>query len=213
MKFIVSSTGLYSHLQAISRVINSKNSLPILDCFLMDLNDGTLSITASDSETTLTTSIEVNESDANGRFAVNSKTILDALKEIPEQPLAFEVGNNMELVVKYQNGKYNFMAQNADEYPQTPQMGSNSVYVNIEAQTLIECKYSISIIEADLYITRLFRKEVFQQGCRFLRENESSLFCSFCFVSLVTHQFVSVRCHEGNVFGSDVEVNTIHDWT
>lgn len=137
MKFIVSSTGLYSHLQAISRVINSKNSLPILDCFLMDLNDGTLSITASDSETTLTTSIEVNESDANGRFAVNSKTILDALKEIPEQPLAFEVGNNMELVVKYQNGKYNFMAQNADEYPQTPQMGSNSVYVNIEAQTLM----------------------------------------------------------------------------
>ena len=46
-------------------------------CFLMDLNDGTLSITASDSETTLTTSIEVNESDANGRFAVNSKTILE----------------------------------------------------------------------------------------------------------------------------------------
>ena len=112
MKFIVSSTGLYSHLQAISRVINSKNSLPILDCFLMDLNDGTLSITASDSETTLTTSIEVNESDANGRFAVNSKTILDALKEIPEQPLAFEVGYNMELVVKYQNGKYNFNSRN-----------------------------------------------------------------------------------------------------
>ena len=48
MKFIVSSTGLFSHLQAISRVINSKNSLPILDCFLMELTDGTLSITASD---------------------------------------------------------------------------------------------------------------------------------------------------------------------
>ena len=52
MKFIVSSTGLFSHLQAISRVINSKNSLPILDCFLMELTDGTLAITASDSETT-----------------------------------------------------------------------------------------------------------------------------------------------------------------
>ena len=50
MKFIVSSTGLFSHLQAISRVINSKNSLPILDCFLMELTDGTLSLTASDSE-------------------------------------------------------------------------------------------------------------------------------------------------------------------
>ena len=91
MKFIVSSTGLFSRLQAISRVINSKNSLPILDCFLLELTDGTLSITASDSETTLSTSIETNEYDTDGRFAVNSKTILDALKEITEQPLTFEV--------------------------------------------------------------------------------------------------------------------------
>ena len=44
MKFIVSSTGLYSHLQAIGRVINSKNSLPILDCFLLEITDGTLSL-------------------------------------------------------------------------------------------------------------------------------------------------------------------------
>ena len=77
MKFIVSSTGLFSHLQAISRVINSKNSLPILDCFLMELTDGTLFLTASDSETTLSTSLEVIENDGDGRFAVSSKTILD----------------------------------------------------------------------------------------------------------------------------------------
>ena len=73
MKFIVSSTGLFSHLQAISRVINSKNSLPILDCFLMELTDGTLAITASDSETTLSTSIEVSEYEGEGRFAISSK--------------------------------------------------------------------------------------------------------------------------------------------
>ena len=119
MKFIVSSTGLFSRLQAISRVINSKNSLPILDCFLLELTDGTLSITASDSETTLSTFIEANEYDTDGRFAVNSKTILEALKEIPEQPLTFEVSESMEIVVKYQNGKYSLMGQNADEYPQS----------------------------------------------------------------------------------------------
>ena len=90
MKFIVSSTALFSHLQAISRVINSKNALPILDCFLFELEDGTLSVTVSDSETTMVTSIEVNESDMNGRFAVTAKTLLDALKEIPEQPLTFD---------------------------------------------------------------------------------------------------------------------------
>ena len=137
MKFIVSSTGLFSRLQAISRVINSKNSMPILDCFLLELTDGTLSITASDSETTLSTSIETNEYDADGRFAVNSKTILDALKEIPEQPLAFEVNENMEIVVKYQNGKYSLMGQNADEYPQSANLGSNAVHVSLGVEVLM----------------------------------------------------------------------------
>ena len=137
MKFIVSSTGLFSRLQAISRVINSKNSLPILDCFLLELTDGTLSISASDSETTLSTFIEANEYDAGGRFAVNSKTILDALKEIPEQPLTFEVNESMEIVVKYQNGKYSLMGQNADEYPQSANLGSNAVHVGLGVEVLM----------------------------------------------------------------------------
>ena len=138
MKFIVSSTGLFSHLQAISRVINSKNSLPILDCFLLELTDGTLSITASDSETTLVTSIEVVESDGDGQFAVASKTILDALKEIPEQPLTFVVNpENYEILVQYQNGKYSLMGQNADEYPQTPRLGDNAVNVTMEAPVML----------------------------------------------------------------------------
>ena len=138
MKFIVSSTGLFSHLQAINRVINSKNSLPILDCFLLELTDGTLSITASDSETTLVTSIEVVESDGDGQFAVSSKTILDALKEIPEQPLTFVVNpENYEILVQYQNGKYSLMGQNADEYPQTPRLGDNAVNVTMEAPVML----------------------------------------------------------------------------
>ena len=120
MKFIVSSTALSSHLQAISRVINSKNALPILDCFLFELEDGTLSVTVSDSETTMVTTVEVNESDTNGRFAVVAKTLLDALKEIPEQPLTFLINpDNYEITVQYQNGKYSLMGQNADEFPQS----------------------------------------------------------------------------------------------
>ena len=104
MKFIVSSTALSSHLQAVSRVINSKNALPILDCFLFDLQDGTLSVTASDSETTMVTSLEVNESDADGRFAVTAMTLLDALKEIPEQTLAFDIYiGTLEMNEQYQN--------------------------------------------------------------------------------------------------------------
>ena len=138
MRFIVSSTALSSHLQAISRVINSKNALPILDCFLFELKDGTLSVTVSDSETTMVTSVEVNESDADGRFAVAAKTILDALKEIPEQPLSFEVNtDSLEITVQYQNGKYSLMGQNADEFPQSAMLGDNAVRVEMEASVLL----------------------------------------------------------------------------
>lgn len=138
MKFIVSSTALFSHLQAISRVINSKNTLPILDCFLFHLSDGTLSITASDNETTMVTSLETNECDSDGKFAISSKTILDALKEIPEQPLSFEVNmENLEITVQYQNGKYSVVGQNADEFPQSPNLGESAVRVEIDANILM----------------------------------------------------------------------------
>lgn len=138
MKFIISSSALSNHLQAISRVINSKSSLPILDCFLFDLRDGTLSLTASDSETTMVTTLEVNESDSDGRFAVPAKTLLDALREIPEQPLTFDINiSSLEITVKYQNGKYNLVGQNADEFPQSPQLSGNAVKVEMDAAILL----------------------------------------------------------------------------
>lgn len=138
MKFVVSSTALFSHLQAVSRVINSKNALPILDCFLFELQDGTLSITVSDSETTMVTSVEVNESDADGSFAVTARTLLDALKEIPEQPLAFDVNlDSLEIMVQYQNGKYSLMGQQAEEFPQSASLGDNAVRMEVDAQILL----------------------------------------------------------------------------
>ena len=70
----------------------------------------------------------MNESDTNGRFAVVAKTLLDALKEIPEQPLTFEINpDNYEITVQYQNGKYSLMGQNADEFPQSATLGDNAV--------------------------------------------------------------------------------------
>ena len=139
MKFIVSSTSLFSHLQAISRVINSKNSLPILDCFLIELHDGTLQMTAPDNHTTLSTSLEVNEFDGDGRFAVSSRTLLEALKEIPEQPLSFLINpENLEITVQYQNGKYSLMGQNADEYPKPQDLGTNAVQLTIPANVLTD---------------------------------------------------------------------------
>lgn len=138
MKFIISSTALFSHLQAISRVINSKNTLPILDCFLFDLQGGTLSITASDTETTMVTSVEVTESDSDGRIAITARTLLDAMKEIPEQPLTFNIDDKtLEVIVQYMNGQYSVMGQNADEYPQAATLSDSAVHVNIPADTLL----------------------------------------------------------------------------
>ncbi|MDR0894781.1 MAG: DNA polymerase III subunit beta [Prevotellaceae bacterium] len=138
MKFIVSSTTLFSHLQSISRVINSKNALPILDCYLFELKDSMLTVTASDSETTLITTLDVNENDVEGRFAITAKTILDALKEIPEQPVSFDVNmSSMEILIQYMNGKYNLMGQNADEFPQHAELNTTAVRVEIDANILL----------------------------------------------------------------------------
>lgn len=138
MNFIVSSTALSSHLQAVSRVINSKNALPILDCFLFEQQDGLLTITVSDSETTMMTAVEVNNADCDGRFAIAAKTLLDALKEIPEQPLTFDVNpETLEIVIQYQNGRYSLMGQNADEYPAAAALSDNAVRVEMDAEVLL----------------------------------------------------------------------------
>ena len=139
MKFIISSTVLSSRLQAISRVVNSKNSLPILDCFLFELMDGTLSVTASDGETTMIATVEVNESDVDDSFAVTAKTLLDALKEIPEQPLTFEVNTDtLEDTVHYQNGKYSLMGQSAVEFPKSSLLSEDAVRLEMDAQVLLK---------------------------------------------------------------------------
>ena len=139
MKFIVSSAELFSRLQTIGRVINSKNTLPALDCFLFDIHDNTLTITASDSETTLVTWMGLVESDGVIRFCINAKTIQDSMKEIADQPLAFEINpDNMEISVTYQNGHFNIMGQNAEEYPEMGVEEEGMTTIDIPSATLLD---------------------------------------------------------------------------
>ena len=137
MRFDVSSTALLSRLQSISKVIASKNSLPILDSFLFHLEGEKLTITASDAETRLVTSIEVMNTQGNGIFAVSSKILLDPLKELPEQPLTFDINdNNLEIFIHFQNGKYNFIGQKGDTYPQQKPLNENAISILVDAQML-----------------------------------------------------------------------------
>jgi len=137
MKFVVSSATLLSHLQAISRVINSKNSLPILDCFLLELDGNVLTITAADNETRLETKVEVNSSEGTGSLAVNSKNLLDPLRELPDQPLTFDVNDEtLEIYIYYHNGKYNFVGLKGDEYPRPKELKESAIRLDIPAETL-----------------------------------------------------------------------------
>lgn len=139
MKFIVSSTALLSHLQIISRVINSKNSMAILENFLFELKGNNLVVTASDQETTMTTTIDVIEAEGEGCFAVSAKILLDPLKELPEQPLAFEINDdNLEIFINYQNGRFNLMGVNGREYPQARPLSDTAATVTMPAERLLK---------------------------------------------------------------------------
>lgn len=121
MKFVISSTELLNHLQAISRVISTKNTLPILDNFLFQLADNKLTITASDLETTLITTINLENATDDGVIAVPAKILTDTLKEFPDQPLTFDINTDTyAVVINSENGKYNVVGQNGDDFPQLP---------------------------------------------------------------------------------------------
>lgn len=138
MRFDVSSTALLSHLQSIGKVIASKNTLPILDNFLFQLEENTLTVTASDAETRLVTSLEVMNAEGSGLFCVSAKMLLDPLKELPEQPLTFDVNDaNLEVFIHFQNGKYNFIGQKGDTYPQQKPLSEQAVEVMMDAQLLL----------------------------------------------------------------------------
>jgi DNA polymerase III subunit beta len=121
MKFVVSSSELLGHLQAISRVISSKNTLPILDNFLFNLSGNDLEITASDLESTLITRMKLENTDGDGTIALPARILLDTLKEFSVQPLTFDINmETMAVVISSENGKFNVVGQNGIDFPALP---------------------------------------------------------------------------------------------
>ncbi len=116
MKFIVSSTDLLKQLQVLGGVISNSNTLPILDNFLFELNNSELTISASDLETTMSSSINV-ESDSQGNVALPAKLLLEILKTFPEQPLTFVVEENNTVEISSNHGKYALAYADGAEFP------------------------------------------------------------------------------------------------
>lgn len=126
MKFVVNSKQLFDKLQKLGRVINTKNPLPILKCFLFGVKGDKLYLVSSDMEARLTTSVDISGVEGDGKVALDAETVIGALKELPEQPITFDINdNNNEVFIYYQNGKYNFVGLDANEYPEPKQLAEN----------------------------------------------------------------------------------------
>lgn len=118
MKFNVPSKALYSYAAAVSKVINSKNALTILNNFLFTLQGDILTITASDMENTLTARIAVTEAEGEGRFCIDARRMVDLLREIPDQGITFDINDEtLAVEITCPGGRYSLIAINGQEYP------------------------------------------------------------------------------------------------
>jgi len=119
MKFIVSSSLLLKQLQQINGVIQANNVLPILEDFLFEVNKGQLTVTATDLETVMRVTLDVEAKDA-GKVCVPAKILMDSLKNLPDQPLTFNIDKNYGIELTSDSGKYKVMGENPDNFPKEP---------------------------------------------------------------------------------------------
>lgn len=181
MNFVVSSSTLLKHLQNISGVLATNSTLAILDNFLFKIDKDSLTVVASDLETTMqsTLSIEANE---EGRICIPARILLDVLKNLPEQPLTFSVnGENFGIEITYTNGKSKMVGYDADEFPKIPEI-ENTEKITVDGQIISDA----------------INKTLFATGVDDLRPVMSGVFCelnsdNLTFVATDAHKLVRYR--------------------
>ena len=129
MKFILSSLKLLKAIQALSGVINSSNTLPILDDFLFDINEDELKITASDLETTMTVSIKPDMVEGKGQVTIPARLLIDVMKNFPDIPVSFNIDEaTLAIEITTGEGRYKMVGHKSDEFPQVPVIAEPSVW-------------------------------------------------------------------------------------
>ena len=175
MKFIVSSSQLLKQLQVLGGVINSNNTLPILDNFLFELSENQLKVSASDLETTMSSVVDV-ESDSSASIAVSARLLLDTLKTFPDQPLTFKTEGANTIEISSDQGKYDMAYFSGDEFPKAVSLPSPST----------------TIVPAHILGTAI-SKTIFAAGNDDLRPVMSGVFFQFSSQSLT---FVATDAHK-----------------
>lgn len=138
MNFTISSSDLNAQLQMLSKVLNSKNALPVLDNFLLDVKQGELKITANDGENVMNSTMPLEICEGEGDFIVPARTLLDAMRELPDQPLRFVIDpDTYAITITYHNGVYKFAGNSAADYPMSPKLTDGSTQVSISSAELV----------------------------------------------------------------------------
>ena len=149
MKLIISSSELLKGVMAVAKAIPAKSPLPILENFLFDLKGNTLEITASDSELTLRTKIEVESTAEEGRIAVPAKHVMDLLKELPDQPLTINTTSDSSFVCSWASGESTLPYFPAEDYPEITGTDDTAVTLQFPAQSLTDAISSTIYATAD----------------------------------------------------------------
>jgi len=175
MKFIVSSSQLLKQLQVLGGVINSNNTLPILDNFLFEISENQLKVSASDLETTMSAVVTI-ESDSTGSIAISARLLLDTLKTFPDQPLTFKTEGDSIIEISSDQGKYDMAYFGGDEFPKSVSLPSPSK----------------TVIPSNILATAI-SKTIFAAGNDDLRPVMSGVFFQFSSESLT---FVATDAHK-----------------
>jgi DNA polymerase-3 subunit beta len=148
MKFIVSSSALLKQLQQINGVIGSNNVLPILEDFLFEIEKNTLSVVATDLETVMKIQLDIEAKDS-GRVCIPAKILMDSLKNLPNQPLTFDIDKNFGIEITSDNGKYKVMGENPDNFPKEPPADDTSSFSMTSHALLTAINKSIFAVSND----------------------------------------------------------------
>ncbi len=181
MNFIVSSASLLKQLSLIQGVLNSSNTLPILDNFLFEIKGSQLKVSASDLETTMSSKLTV-ESKEDGLIAIPAKMLIDILKNLSDHPIKFYVNkDNFQIEISSDYGKYKLSGQSGEEFPKVP-----------------EIEQSSSLTLPSDIIFRAITKSLFAAGNDELRPVMSGVFCelnsdNLTFVATDAHKLVRYR--------------------
>lgn len=181
MKFIVSSSALLKQLQVISGALSTNTVLPIIENFLFEINGGNLTVSATDLQTTMTTSLAV-EAKENGKIAVPSKILLDTLKTLPEQPITFTISSdNFSIEMTAGEGKYKLVGENGEDFPKIPkieQAASLMISASVLSEAISKTIFAVSTDELRPAMTGVY--------CQMSTEN-------LTFVATDAHKLVRYR--------------------